>query len=175
MGSRTIKTLALAVLAGCSLAAHAEGLYAGGSLAAPHYDGPINGIGSKGGEGIGLKLYGGWQFTPNLALEGGYFALGRSRNAGGSARAQGLYVDGVGSVMFAPRWSLLGSVGLAQARLRTPAGSDNSPGLKLGVGVQYDLTPHAAVRFGYEQYHFSRAFDAKANVGQTGLSVKVGF
>ena len=166
--------LSLAILAGMS-GAHAEGLYVGGGLAVPHYNEPVNGIGSSGGDGVGLKLFGGWQFTPNFAVESGYFDLGSNAKLGGSARARGLYVDGVGSVSIAPQWSLSGSVGLADGQLRTSAGNDSSAALKLGVAVQYELTPRTALRLGYEQYRFANAFDSKPKVGQTALSVRYGF
>ncbi|MFT3816136.1 MAG: outer membrane beta-barrel protein [Rubrivivax sp.] len=170
---------ALSLLAGIAAGANAatEGPYAGGALGAPNYVDTINGVGGgNGGRGPGLKLYGGYQLSPNLAVEGGYFNLGRSdRGNGGTARAQGLYVDGIGSVEFAPRWSLLGSVGLAQARLRTSVGNDSSPALKLGVGLQYDLTKTTALRLGYDHYRFIDAFDGRPNVGQAVFGVQVGF
>lgn len=168
--------LAVAALGG-AFAAQAEGLYVGGALTAPDWQDPVNGFGDgSSGRGPGLKLYGGWQFTPNFALEGGYFNLGRSRDAGGgSARGQGLYVDAVGRWEVTPGWSLLGSAGLAQARLKTPAGSDSSPGLKLGLGVQYELSRTTSLRLGYDHYKFSDAFDAKPAVGQTTFAVNMAF
>lgn len=169
--------VALALLAGAVAGAHAEGLYVGGALSAPNYTDSINGVGGgSGGSGPGLKLYGGYQLTPNFALEGSYFNLGRSHdNNGGEAKAQGLSLDGVGSYEFAPKWSVLGSVGLAEARLETSAGNGSSPALKLGVGLQYDLTKTTSLRLGYDQYRFTNAFDGKPNVGQTVFGVKVGF
>lgn len=168
--------LTLALVAGGAASAQAAGFYAGGSLAAPDYHGSINGIGdSNSSSGTGLKLYGGYQYTPNLAVEGGYFNLGRSENTSGTVKAQGLYVDGVGSVELAPSWSVLGSVGLAEGRFTTSAGDDHSPALKVGLGVQYDLSPSTALRLGYDRYHFTNVFDDKANIGQTSIGVKVGF
>lgn len=177
MFSRFNKTLvALAVLAGATAGAHAEGLYVGGSVGAPDYSSTVNGVGGGGGgSGIGLKLYGGYRLTPNFAVEGGYFNLGRSKDVGGTAKAQGLYVDGVGSYEFAPKWSLLGSVGVADGRLKTNAGNDSSPALKLGVGLEYALGETTALRVTYDRYRFTSAFDGKPEIGQALIGVKVGF
>lgn len=59
-----------------------------------------------------------------------------------------MYGDGDGSNAFAPKWSLLGSLGIAEGHLTTTAGNDASPALKFGVGVQYDLTKTTALRLG---------------------------
>lgn len=179
MNTPHFKTLVTGfLLAAVVVGAHAEGLYIGGSLSKPDYRNRINGFGGDGGgSGPGLKLYGGYELNPNLSIEGGYFNLGKSRDIAGNgqARGQGVYLDGVGRYEFLPSWSLLGSVGVAEARLRTPGGNDSSPGLKLGVGVEYALNPTTALRLGYDQYHFTSAFDGNANVGQVAFGVKVGF
>lgn len=175
---RHLRPLALAtVLVAAAAGAHAEGFYAGGALSAPDYDSAINGYGDgASGRGPGFKLYGGYQFTPNFSLEGGAFNLGTTRSTnGGDARAYGAFVDAVGSYEFVPHWSVLGSAGVAQAHFTSASGSDNSPGLKLGVGLQYDLTANTSLRLGYDRYHFIDAYDAKPNVGSTSLGVKVNF
>jgi len=88
---------------------------------------------------------------------------------------RGAYADGVASYEFAPKWSVLGRAGLAQARFTTSNGNDWSPALKLGAGLQYDLTKQVAMRAEYEHYHFTDAFDAKPNIGEFTLGMKVGF
>ena len=108
-------------------------------------------------------------------VEAGAFNLGRTTGTDGSARAYGGYVDAVGTWPVAPRWSLQGSAGLAQAHLTTPTGNDDSPGLKLGLGVKYDLNSRTALKLGYERYRFNSAFDDKVNAGSTTLGVQVGF
>ena len=169
------RLIGVALLAGGMTVAHAEGLYLGGSIGTPNYS-SINGIGGGGGgDGTGLKLYGGYQWTPNFAVEGGLFSLGRSSDVMGSVKARGAYLDGVGSYAFAPKWSVLGSLGVAQARFSTTQGNDSSPALKLGAGLQYDLTQQVALRLQYDRYHFTNAFGAKPNVGAYTFGVKVGF
>ncbi len=170
-------TVAVAAVASLSaLGAHAEGAYVGGSLAAPDYRSDVNGYGGDGGgHGVGLKAYGGYQFNPNFAVEGGIVDLGRSKDIGGTAKARGAYVDAIGSVDVAPQWKLYGSAGAAYARFHTPDGSDNSPAVKLGAGVEYALTSNTALRLGYDHYHFTDAYDSKPNVGQASFGVKFSF
>ena len=61
------------------------------------------------------------------------------------------------------------------ASFSTPAGDRSNNGLKVGTGVQYDLTPTVALRGEYEYYHFHDAFSSKVNVGQFTAGVKVAF
>lgn len=163
-----------ALLAAGIGAAQAEGLYVGGNLGSPDYRSSVNGI-AGGGSGVGGKLYGGYKFTPNVAIEGGLFDLGHIDDATGSVKLRGAYVDAVGRYEFAPKWTVLGSAGLAQGRFTTTRGDDNSPAIKLGAGVEYNLTRDVALRGEYEHYHFSDAFDAKPNVGEFSFGVNVGF
>ena len=82
VSQRNKRFIATALVACGMTAAHADGLYVGGSLGAPNYSNSINGIGGGGGgDGTGLKLYGGDQLTPNFAVEGGLFSLGRTGGA----------------------------------------------------------------------------------------------
>ena len=180
--SRAPSTLLLcAAFAGfSSTAANAEGLYLGGDLGHPFYSNPINGIGGSDtadNGGVGVKLYGGYAFSPNVGLEGGVFHLGHSHDGttGQSVSTRGVFVDGVGSYMFAPRWSVLGRAGVADARFATSAGNDSSFGVKAGAGLQYDLTQQVGLRVQYERYHFFSAFDGKPNVGELSAGVKISF
>lgn len=170
----TRNTLALLLAAGGIAGAQAEGLYVGGALGTPDYHSTINGI-SGNGSGVGGKVFGGYQFNPYFGLEGGFYDLGHIDNDSGKVTTRGAYFDAVGTLPLASGWSLLGSAGVTQARLRTTYGNDTSPGLKLGVGVQYDLTRQVALRAGYDRYRYSNAFDDKANVGEATFGVKFGF
>ena len=174
--TRTLLAAALAV--GCVATAQAQGLYVGGALGHPQYSNNIDGIG--GGDdatngGIGAELYGGYSLSPNFAIEGGLFRLGHTTMGDTAANTGGLFVDGVGTWSVAPQWSLLGSVGVAQARFSTTYGHDWSPGVKFGAGIQYDLSKQVALRVEYERYHFIDAFDSKPNVGEFTAGVRFGF
>ena len=155
-------------------AAQAEGLYIGGNVSQPDYRASIGAI--NGGTGdTGYRLYGGYQFNRYFGLEGGYFDLGKVSNASGNANGRGFYLDGVGTFPISPSWSLLGSAGYSQARFKTSAGDDSSPGFKLGAGVQYDFTKQVAMRLQYERTRYTDVFNEKLGVGQTSLGLKYGF
>lgn len=175
MLSRFSKSIIVATLiTGGVASAQAEGLYIGGNLGSPDYKSSVNGI-SGNGSGTGLKLYGGYQLTPNFAVEGGFFDLGHIDDASGRVKTRGVYLDGVGSYEFAPKWSVLGRAGVAEGRFTTTRGDDTSPALKVGAGLQYDLTKTFALRAEYDHYHFTNAFDRKPNIGEFSVGFKVGF
>ncbi|MGA0609666.1 outer membrane beta-barrel protein [Caldimonas sp. KR1-144] len=166
---------AAALIAGGTIAAHAEGLYAGAALGSPHYGGDaVAGIDGSG-SGVGGKIYGGYELTPNFAIEGGWFDAGHIDNANGKADLRGAYLDAVGKYPIAPQWSLRGSVGVAEGHFDTSRGDDHSPALKLGVGVDYALTQKVSLSAGYDYYRFSNAFDGKPTVGMPTIGMKIGF
>ncbi len=177
MSSRSSIVLAVAALSVAGIgSAHAQS-YGGIDLGHPQYSSSVNGIGGGGGTngGVGAKLYGGYSLTPNFALEGSLFRLGNSRSNGATVNTWGVGLDGVGSYTFAPQWSVLGRVGVAGARFNTSAGNDSSPGVKIGAGLQYDLSRQVALRVQYERYHFVNAFDARPNIGEYTAGVKISF
>jgi OOP family OmpA-OmpF porin len=176
--SLTLSIITATIAAGAATTASAEGLYMGADLGHPEYSNNVNGIG--GGDdanngGIGAKIYGGYTLTPNFALEGSIFRLGHSRMGDASVNTRGIALDGVGSYSFAPQWSVLGRLGVAEGRFSTSYGNDSSPALKMGAGIQYDLTKQVALRLQYERYHFVNAFDGKPNIGEYTAGVKFSF
>lgn len=172
--NRTRLVLAAALLMGTLGAAQAEGFYAGANLGAPDWRSGVNGV-DDNSHGVTGKLYGGYQITPNIAVEGGYQALGHIDDGVGEARGHGVFVDAVGSLPVAPQWSLIGRAGVAHGDINTSYGDDTSSGVRLGVGAQYDITPTVALRGEYERNHFTNVFDDKLNVDQYTVGVKVGF
>jgi len=174
MISRLNKSVVAAALVLAGIGAANAQAYVGGSLGTPDYKSSVNGV-TGDGSGTGGKVFGGYQVTPNFAVEGGAFDLGHIDDSSGKVKLRGAYADAVGSYEFAPKWSVLGRAGVAEGHFTTTNGDDNSPALKLGAGLQYDITNTVAVRAEYEHYHFSDAFDAKPKVGEYSIGVKVGF
>jgi len=175
------KFAAACVVAMAAVSAQAQvagtGLYVGGSIGHTKWkggDGPLGGIDSSN---TGGKVYGGYEFTPNAALELGYADLGKFKFNGGSYKASGPYLDAVGKFPFAPGWSGLARAGLFQGKLERelPLGTDdeNGTGYKVGLGVQYDLTQNASVRTEYERYRL-KAFSSKPDTDllSVGLNYK---
>ena len=135
----------LLIAAGSVTAAHAEGFCPGGSLGTPDWNNRIGGI-DDDGHGTAAKLYGGYAFTPNFALEAGAMRLGEARDASGKVKADGAYLDAVGTWSVAKDWSLLGRAGVAHATFKGPS-SDSSLRLKSARrAVRPDLERRVARR-----------------------------
>lgn len=135
----------------------------------------------------GFKLYGGYQFHRNFAVEGGYFDLGKfgytantipTGTLDGNIRLTGFNLDAVGLLPFNDRFSALGRVGLNYAKasdsftgtgavnVTNPNPSKSGTNYKLGVGLQYAFTEALGMRAEVERY---RVNDAVGNKGHVDL------
>ena len=136
---------------------------------------------------VGYKLFGGYQFNRNFAIEGGYFNLGKfgfvattvpAGTLNGEAKFQGLNLDAVGILPITDRFSAFGRAGLAYARTRdsfsgtgavivaNPNPRANDTNYKLGLGLEYALTQALGLRAEAERY---RVNDAVGNKGDVDL------
>lgn len=151
------------------------GPYIGASVGKPDWrTDNVGGITAGGNSGTGYKLYGGYQFNPNLALEVGGVRLGRLSGNGGEAKADGAYIDAVGLWPVNPQWSLLGRLGVVNAKVSTPAGSDRGTGAKGGLGVQYNFSKNTSLRAEWERYGVE-AFDTKPKVDLYSVGLNYAF
>lgn len=116
----------------------------------------------------------GWKANPWLSLEAGWFDLGdfnvrtQSTPAGqrdGSVRVRGLNLDVLGQMPLAGRWSALARVGAHYDRARTTefgsgalagerSGNHYGWSPKVGLGLQYDVSPVMAARADWTHYRF---------------------
>jgi OOP family OmpA-OmpF porin len=126
--------------------------YFGGSIGAPRWD--VDGRNGSN-SGVGLKLYGGWSFTPNIALEAGALDLGKLSSSSGSVRGNGLFLDAVGTMPLEGPWSLLGRVGVVNSKVSVPGDSDRGTGVRFGLGGQYQLNTNVALRAEWERNRLS--------------------
>ncbi|MBI3529847.1 MAG: outer membrane beta-barrel protein [Betaproteobacteria bacterium] len=146
----------------------------------------------------GAKLLVGYSFNRNFAVEGGYAALGKSKvdmdfrsglnSVGGfnmDYKMSAAFIDAVGILPFAEKWSLIGRLGVAYDR--TSANFNGSPITlitsndnkseskfreKFGAGVDYNLNPAFTVRAEWEHYKFPDPFsDELFNVDAATLSL----
>jgi OOP family OmpA-OmpF porin len=121
------------------------------------------------------KLYGGYQFNRNFALEGGYFDLGRYNYGyaatggafNGNSRYQGLNLDLVGTLPITNSFSAFARVGATYTRARSSYSSagtaaiagtsrnDNEFSGKVGLGLEYAFNPKLSVRGEVERYRVS--------------------
>jgi OmpA-OmpF porin, OOP family len=138
--------------------------------------------------GFGLKVYGGYKFTPNLALEGSYADLGRAKVSGYSPalgkdfftaqRSTALSIGGAFFYEFVPNFTAIGRLGLASGKLKITTeqwgDSDTKINPYVGVGVGYSLTPALSVNGTLDINRFKYRGDAQ-NVFMLGAGVSYGF
>jgi OOP family OmpA-OmpF porin len=93
--------------------------------------------------------FGGYQFTPNFAMEGGYADLGSVSFAGRSAGITAFDFSFVGSWELGNRYAVLGRVGAYRAET---SGFGTNLGPIFGVGLSYDLTHNATFRLEWTRY-----------------------
>ncbi|GCL61810.1 OmpA family protein [Pseudaquabacterium pictum] len=141
---------------------------------------------------VGYKVFGGYQMTPWLGMELGYFHLGKQRfttttvpagQLNGQLRSQGVNLDLVGTVPVSGNLSALLRAGVAYARTRdqfsgsgavvvtNPTPSDRSANLKLGVGLQYAFSPSVLLRGEAERYRNSDAVGGHGHVNLFSVSL----
>ena len=133
----------------------------------------------------GFKVFGGYQFNRNVALEGGYFDLGKfgfkattvpAGTLDGRIRLRGVNLDLVGRLPVTERFSVLGRVGVnyADARdnfsgtgavlVRDPNPRKHDANIKFGAGLQYDFTDALGMRAEVERYRINDAVGNKGDV-----------
>lgn len=138
---------------------------------------------TKDNSSTGYKLFGGYQFHPNFAVEGGYFDLGRfdftsttvpAGSLYGRIKLRGANLDLVGRLPLDDRFSVFAKVGgqYSQARdtfrgtgfvnVLNPSPKKSQLNYKLGLGLQYAFTPEVTLRAEVERY---RVNDAVGNHG----------
>ena len=207
--ARKLSLIALAVLGTTSvLAQELVGPYIGGNIgrSRAHFDAPGNlnafvGPGfavnsSSNNEGdTGGKLYGGYRFNSNFALEGGYFDLGRfnytynttpAGSLNGNLRVRGLNLDLVGIAPLSDRFSAFGRVGAAYTRATSgftstgavPAAagrSERNTNLKLGLGLEYAFSERLAVRGELERYRVKDALRSRGHIDMASVGLVYSF
>jgi OOP family OmpA-OmpF porin len=157
-------TLGFAVITTPALAKD-TGAYAGGSIGLTSIDicSELNALGATScdDEDTGLKVFGGYKFNRNLAVEGGYVDFGEiSASAGTSTvrvSSDALFAAAVGILPVSGQFSVFGKVGLFMWDLTgTGTGigtiSDDGTDVFIGLGLNFDITQQFAVRAEWESY-----------------------
>lgn len=151
----------------------AEAWYAGASVGQSKAKGIICDLDitcSSDDTDTGWKIYGGYQFNPNGAVEFGYVDLGKVKASGtdsflGAAsidwEASGFTAALVGSLPVGQNFGLMGKLGLFHWDLDANAsssvfgsGSDTASGTDLtyGLGLKYDFSKTVGVRAEWERF-----------------------
>lgn len=140
-----------------------------------------------------FKLFGGYKFNRNFALEGGYFELGQfgytatTVPAGtliGTLKIKGINLDAVGILPINEKLSVFGRLGMQYAQVNdtfantgavaTPQNaspSKNATNLKLGMGLQYNFNRSLAMRLEGERYRINDAVGSKGDINMLSLGL----
>ena len=138
------------------------------------------------------KVFGGYQFSPNWGLEAGYFNLGEfgfkstttpTGTLDGRIKLDGMNIDLVGTLPVNDQLSLLGRVGVHNARARdtftaTGAVTVTNPNPKIketnykaGVGFAYKFSQSMTLRGELERYRVNDAVGNKGDINVASLSL----
>ena len=129
-----------------------------------------------------VKVYGGYQITPNWGAELQYSDLGRRDIAGpaattGSFSSSQLSLAGTGTLPLTSGFSLLGKLGVSANRINTSGnvvvGTGNKTGVLLGIGAAYSFTPTLSARVEYEDFGSMAKLNNGSTVRANGYSVSL--
>jgi OOP family OmpA-OmpF porin len=151
---------------------------------------------SDDNKGNAFKLFGGYQFNRNFAVEGGYFNLGEfgytattaapalAATLNGKIKLQGLNLDAVGMLPLGDKFSVFGRVGMQYAQAKdtftssgaapTPANpnpSKNALNYKVGVGAQYDFNQSLGMRIEAERFRINDAVGNNGDINMYSLGL----
>jgi OOP family OmpA-OmpF porin len=104
---------------------------------------------------IGFRLFGGYQFHRNIAVELGYGLLFDKDDV----EVTSLEATAVGIWPIANQFSVLAKLGLANVEVDSPFGSDDSTELTYGIGVQFDISRNLAARAMWQRYETDEELD----------------
>lgn len=145
-----------------------------------------------------FKVFGGYKFNKNFALEGSYFELGKfnftsttspTGTMDGSINIRGVGLDAVGILPFNKQFSGFGRVGVHYDTVRdqfrstgaVPSPMESFPheyafNLKVGLGLQYDFNESVGMRGEWERYRINDAVGSTGDINMysVGLVVKFG-
>lgn len=164
--------LALALGIAVTPIVHAEGGYAGVGFgqASVDVDCDLDISCSKEDSDTALKIFGGYQFNPNFAIEVGYYDLGEASITGtdslfgtvtSKAEASGFNFAIVGSFPVAERFTLMGKAGFFRWDMDASANSSvfgsasaNETGFDpmFGIGGAFNFSEALGIRVEYEKF-----------------------
>lgn len=126
-----------------------QGFYVGGDIG--NFD-----IGND--DDTAFKIFGGYQFHPNFAVEFGYSNLFDKSVSGVNVEVTAWELVGVGTYPLGNNLSIFGKLGFAMWDATVSTGipgfsaSDDGTDLTFGVGLQYDFNRNLALRGQWQRY-----------------------
>lgn len=184
----TIRQLAgaVALMLGAAAGAQAADVYATGAFGASRmHVNDYPGI-TMDKSDTGFKLGAGMQILPTLGVEAGYADLGKTKLSGaggsGSIKANGLYVDVLGTALQQGDFSLYGRLGVFNGKVKgeasgltgTATGKSSSTKVKYGLGVGYAIDKNMQLRGEWERYRLNVG-GVKGDVDLLSLGLTIGF
>jgi OOP family OmpA-OmpF porin len=175
-GFAAVPTLAMAQAKG----GNADlGFYAGASVGQSKADCGDTAGGSCDDKDTAYRVFGGYKFHPNIAVEGGYAPLGETSATFGSskltAEANAWDIVGVGSWPLGNNFSILGKLGFYNAEVKlggVASGKKTTTDLTYGLGGQYDFNRNLGLRLEWNRYSKVKAPDvAGVSGGDTDVDV----
>lgn len=166
MKTMKFKVLALATLTCLSSAAMAQNTQGyiglGGGFAGSNVKNSNTGE-SKYESASAVNAFAGYRFTKNVAVEAEYLSTGDLKLTGGKVKLSGY---GVSAILGAPvgNWSFFGKIGITSLTSKLSAApgyvltvndTETKTGVVVGGGVEYALTPNAAIRLALSSYDMS--------------------
>ena len=120
-----------------------------------------------------FQIFGGYMFTDNLGVEGGYSKYGTFEGGSTSMDADGFYLAGRGAYQINDQFSVVGKLGVVHYGFETTSGGGMTSGdgtsTLVGIGVDYNVNQSVAVGASYDM--ISDVEDA--DVSAFWLNVKV--
>jgi OmpA-OmpF porin, OOP family len=129
-----------------------------------------------------VKIFGGYQFTPNWGAELQYSTLGTrdirsTTGATGSFTSSQFSIAATGTLPLNSSFSLIGKLGASGNRINTSGaivtGSGNSTGLLVGIGAAYNFTPALSARLEYEDFGTMAKINNGSTVRANGYSLSL--
>lgn len=182
MKKHILLCVAALALSGAAVAQPYGVVSAGGS----RHDIDCDGFASCDKSGTAFKLLGGYKFTPNWAMEGGYFNYGKSKasDPGVSAevKVDGFGIGGAFHQDLSPDWNFVARLGVASMKAKGTASSgaisgtvsDRKAQLYGGVGIGYKLSKSMSIDAAIDASRAELEGD-KANVTAFSVGLTFGF
>lgn len=186
-----IAGLLLAGSASAQMAKQQSGVYVGidGGLANTAKDNSLSRSTSQNNNTGFLRGAVGYQFTPNWALEAGYFSTGDFKIEGRSmgqthsstTSVKGFDLSGIykfdNGIFLKAGWhhstrSASGSSRAGNTVVRRWTHSDSGSGYLLGLGYDFELSPNASVNVAYTRMQKVAASDGSLNMISVGMKYR---
>ena len=149
------------------------GFYAGASVGQSKSD-CSGSSGSCDDKDTAYRIFGGYKFHPNIAVEGGYSPLGETSGGNVTAEANAWDLVGLGIFPLGNNFSIFGKLGFYNAEVKLgglASGKKTTTDLTYGIGGQYDFNRNLGLRLELQRYSGVKAPDFGGTSKDTDIDV----